>query len=94
MHDQPGAEQLGTIPTSQLSDIAGGVLPPGDRVVRPSGSHGTPPSRPRITTLPLCPYPHGEDPGFTGPGLPGPDPDPYFERGGGGLIGDNRPRGV
>lgn len=38
MHDQPGAEQLGTIPTPQLATIAGGVASPGYRMPYPIGA--------------------------------------------------------
>ena len=95
MHDQRDAEQLGTIPTSQLSTIVGGVIPRDGGSSSPSNPHGSPSSPLHIKTrIPVCPNPRGVDPGFTGPPVPGPDPDPGFSRGGGWPIGERHIRGV
>ena len=63
MHDQPGAEQLGTIATSQLSTIAGGVTSPDYRLPYPIG-----------WVLPGQPAPHapGHPPAPHAPVLPKP----------------------
>lgn len=61
MHDQPGAEQLGTIATSQLATIAGGVTSPNYRLPNPGGPYGW--------HLPSQPAPHA--PGYpSGPYAP------------------------
>jgi len=54
MHDQPGAEQLGTIATSQLATVAGGVTSPSYRLPNPGGAYGW--------QLPSQPAPHA--PGY------------------------------
>lgn len=76
MHDQPGAEQLNAIETSQLSTIAGGVIAPAYRLSYPSGPrvgwyppihHPAPPQTcypPAPPTHPLGPF----WPGFFGGG--------------------------
>ena len=93
-HDHASAEQLDTIPTSQLSTIAGGVIPRDGGSSSPS-DHGSPFSPPHVpTVIPACPNPRGVDPGFTGRGVPGPDPDPYFSKGGGLPIGERHLRGA
>ena len=68
MHDQPGAEQLGTIATSQLATIAGGVTSPSYRLPDPCGSFGW--------HLPSQPAPHapGHPPAPHAPGCPAPPP--------------------
>ena len=50
MNDQPGAEQLGTIETSQLPAIAGGATSPGYGMPYPVGPYGW--------ALPAQPAPH------------------------------------
>lgn len=59
--NKPGATQLTTISTSQLTTIAGGVMDPIYRLPNPSNSHGgwSPPSYPptqRPSTPPWAPF--------------------------------------
>jgi hypothetical protein len=68
MHNRSGAEQLGTIPASQLSTIAGGSLWAGLPPFH-SGSPRTPPAPSHIWTLPFSPR-RDPDPGITPRSVP------------------------
>lgn len=65
MHDQPDAEQLCTIPTSQLSTLAGGSYFSGVRPLQPGDSHGTSPPPSPFTMLPGASPRPPLDPGLT-----------------------------
>ncbi len=68
MHPPSGADRFGTIPTSELSTIAGGSSGSQVRPLYPGSSNGKAPPPSNITIIPGPRPPL--DPGFS-PGLPG-----------------------